>query len=166
MPPMGNNETIVRRVVLRAPLQRAWQAIADADRFGRWFGARFDGAFEAGRRLHARIEPTTVDAEVARQQQPHAGMAFDIVVERVEPMRLLAFRWHPGADAAPDAPDAEMTLVEFALEEVPQGVRLTITESGFERVPAARRAQAIAGNTGGWEAQTGLIAKYLGQQDG
>ena len=158
---MSNSERIVKQIVLQAPLERVWRAIADAGAFGQWFGARFDGRFEAGARLHARIEPTTVDAEVARQQQPYAGMAFDIIVERVEPMRLLAFRWHPGADAGPDAADAEMTLVEFALEEVPQGVRLTITESGFDRVPAARRAQAIAGNTGGWEAQTGLIAKYL-----
>lgn len=161
MPPVSNSERIVRQVVLQVPLERAWRAIADAGAFGQWFGARFDGGFEAGTRLHARIEPTTVDAEVARQQQPYAGLAFDIIVERVEPMRLLSFRWHPGPDAGPDPADTEMTLVEFALEEVPQGVRLTITESGFERVPAARRAQAIAGNTGGWEAQAALVAKYL-----
>jgi uncharacterized protein YndB with AHSA1/START domain len=164
MPPTGNSEGIVKQVVLQAPLERAWRAIADADAFGHWFGARFDGAFEAGARLHARIEPTTVDPEVARQQQPHAGMTFDVVVDRVEPMHRLSFRWHPGAGAGADPSDAEMTLVEFALDEVAQGVRLTITESGFERVPAARRAQAIADNSGGWEAQTGLIAKYLAQQ--
>jgi len=163
---MGNNEGIVKQVVLRAPLERVWRAIAEADAFGHWFGARFDGGFEAGARLHARIEPTAVDADVARQQQPYAGMAFDVVVERIEPMHRFSFRWHPGGSASgPDPSDEEMTLVEFVLEEVPQGVRLTITESGFERVPAARREQAIADNTGGWEAQTGLIAKYLAQQD-
>ena len=162
-----NSSEIVKQVVLEAPLEQVWQAIADADAFGHWFGAEFDGRFEAGARLHARIKPTAVDAEVARQQQPYAGMAFDVVVERVEPMHRFSFRWHPGGGTAgPEPSDEEMTLVEFVLEEVPQGVRLTITESGFERVPLARRAQAIAGNTGGWEAQTGLIAKYLAQQAG
>jgi uncharacterized protein YndB with AHSA1/START domain len=163
---MNNNE-IVKQVVLEAPLERVWHAVADAGAFGHWFGAEFDGRFEAGARVHAKIKPTAVDAEVARQQQPYAGMAFDVVVERIEPLHRFSFRWHPGGNAAgPEASDEEMTLVEFVLEEVPQGVRLTITESGFEHVPLARRAQAIADNTGGWEAQTGLIAKYLAQQDG
>lgn len=157
---------IVKQVVLDAPLERVWRAIADTKAFGHWFGAEFDGAFETGARLRARIKPTAVDDDIAREQQPYAGMEFIVLVERVEPMRRLAFRWHPGASAGPDAPDEEMTLVEFALEEVPQGVRLTITESGFERVPESRRAQAIADNTGGWEAQTKLIAKHLAQQDG
>lgn len=159
---MSKQNEIVKQVVLKAPLQRVWQALADSAAFGHWFGAEVDGAFEPGARLQARIRPTRVDADIARHQQPYDGMAFTLLVERVEPMRLLSFRWHPGGTTvAPDAPDEETTLVEFALEEVADGVRLTITESGFERVPLARRAQAIADNTGGWEAQAGLIAKYL-----
>lgn len=162
---MDNDNTIRKEVVLKAPLQRVWSAIADSRAFGQWFGAEVDGAFEPGARLQTRIRPTTVDPEIARHQQPYDGMAFTLLVERVEPMRLLSFRWHPGGmSVAPDASDGETTLVEFALEEVPGGVRLTITESGFERVPLARRAQAIADNTGGWEAQAGLVAKYLARQ--
>jgi len=108
-----------------------------------------------------------LDPEIARHQEPYDGMEFILAVERIEPMRLFSFRWHPGGnEAGPDTPDAEMTLVEFVLEDTAEGVRLTITESGFERVPLARRAQAIADNTGGWAAQTSLIAKYLQQQAG
>jgi hypothetical protein len=40
-------------------------------------------------------------------------------------------------------------------------VLLTITESGFEGIPLARRAEAFTANDGGWEKQTGLIRKYL-----
>lgn len=163
---MAGANTIVKQVVLKAPLERVWQAIADPERFGHWFGAEVDGAFAPGARLQAKIRPTRVDPEIAKSQEPYDGVAFVLLVERVEPMRLLSFRWHPGGtDVGPDAPDDETTLVEFALEETDGGVRLAITESGFERVPLARRAQAIRDNTGGWEAQAGLIAKYLAQDD-
>jgi hypothetical protein len=54
-----------------------------------------------------------------------------------------------------------MTLVVFELEDAPGGTRLTITESGFDRIPLARRAKAFADNEGGWEIQTQLIAKFL-----
>lgn len=164
---MNSTNQIVKQVVLDAPLERVWRAITDSAAFGTWFGAEVDGGFEAGARLRARIRPTRVDPEIARHQQPYDGVEFIIAVERVEPMHLFSFRWHPGGtEAGPDTPDAEMTLVEFALEDTTDGVRLTITESGFEHIPLARRAQAIADNTGGWEAQTGLITRYLQQQAG
>lgn len=161
----NDDNQITRQVVLDTTLERAWDAISDSNAFGQWFGAAIDGAFEPGARLRARIRPTRVDPEIARHQQPYDGTPFELLVERVEPMRLLSFRWHPGGmDLPADVPDDEATLVEFRLEEVAGGVRLTITESGFERVPLARRAQAIRDNTGGWEAQAGLVAKYLAQQ--
>ena len=49
----------------------------------------------------------------------------------------------------------------FELKEVPGGTELTITESGFDRVPLARRAEAFKANEGGWTHQTRLIEKYL-----
>lgn len=54
-----------------------------------------------------------------------------------------------------------MTLVEFVLEEIEEGVRLTITESGFDKIPLARRAEAFSANEGGWEMQARLIGKYM-----
>lgn len=164
---MNTANQIRKQVVLNAPLDRVWRAITDSSAFGTWFGAEVEGDFETDTRLKAKIRPTRVDPGIARQQEPYAGMEFILAVERIEPMRLFSFRWHPGGtEVGPDTPDDEMTLVEFELEDTADGVRLTITESGFEHVPLARRAQAIADNTGGWEAQTGLVAKYLQQQAG
>jgi hypothetical protein len=40
-------------------------------------------------------------------------------------------------------------------------VRLRIVESGFEAIPAERRASAFAANSEGWAAQTELVRKYL-----
>ncbi len=157
-------DRIEKRIVLRAPRERVWRAISEAKRFGSWFGVEFDGEFAAGTRLIGRIAPTKVDPEVARLQQPYAGFPFEFHIERIEPMSLFSFRWHPNAiDRSADYSAEPMTLVEFRLEEAAQGTRLTITESGFERIPLERRAKAFTSNEGGWTHQLQLIEKYLGQ---
>lgn len=162
----SDTDRIRKTVVVRAPMARVWRAISDARQFGAWFGMVVDGPFTAGARLTARITPTTVDPEVARLQEPHAGTAFELLIERVEPMRVLAFRWHPNIPdpvGASDATPAPTTLVEFELEAVPDGTRLTITESGFDAIPLARRAAAFSANEHGWDMQLRLVALYLEQ---
>lgn len=161
----SRTDRIERRVLLDAPLDRVWHAISDAQEFGSWFGVRFDGPFVAGESLTGQIVPTTVDPEVAESQKPHEGLRFEITVDRVEPMRLFSFRWHPyAADPAIDYSQEPTTLVAFELEESPGGTVLTITESGFDRIPLARRAAAFEMNAQGWEAQLTLIEKYLVQR--
>jgi uncharacterized protein YndB with AHSA1/START domain len=158
----GPTDRIEKKVVLQAPRERVWRAISDAREFGAWFGVAFDGAFAAGARLTGRVTPTRVDAEVARSQEPYAGKTFEIVVDRIEPMRLLSFRWHPFAvEAGVDYTNEPATLVVFELQEAAGGTLLTITESGFDRIPLQRRAQAFTANDQGWAAQTRLIEKYL-----
>lgn len=158
------NDRIEKTATFKAPLAKVWKAISDSEAFGTWFGMRIDGPFIEGRTVMGAMAPTQVDDEIARHQAPYAGMRCELRIERIVPMQLLSFRWHPGAD--PDmGPDAPMTLVTFALEEVPEGTRLTITESGFDALPLERRAQAFADNEGGWEAQLSLIGKYL-QREG
>lgn len=156
------DDRIEKRIVLRAPIARVWRAISDAREFGAWFGVAFDGPFVAGAPASGRIVPTSVDPEVAEQQKPHEGAAFNIDVERMEPMRLFSFRWRPYAlDPDVDYSAEPTTLIEFALEEAADGVVLTITESGFEGIPLERRLKAFAANDRGWTAQIGMIQKYL-----
>jgi uncharacterized protein YndB with AHSA1/START domain len=155
-------DRIEKQILLRAPRERVWRAISDAQQFGSWFGVRFDAAFVAGARLTGQITPTTVDAEIAKAQEPYAGMAFDFLVERIEPMHLFSFRWHPYAvERGVDYSQEPTTLVQFVLEEAAGGTLLTITESGFDRIPLTRRAEAFKSNDQGWAAQTMLIEKYL-----
>jgi uncharacterized protein YndB with AHSA1/START domain len=123
---------------------------------------KFNDPFKAGTRIVGAIAPTTVDAGVAEMQKRYEGMAFDITIDRIEPPTLLSFRWHPfGVDPKIDYSKEPTTLVEFVLREVPDGVLLTVTESGFDRVPLERRATAYKANEGGWTAQMMLIEKYL-----
>ncbi len=158
----SETDRIEKQILLKAPLERVWRAISDAGEFGAWFGMEFDGAFVAGARLTGKIRPTKVDPEVAKLQQPHTGKAGTFVIDRVEPMRRFSFRWHPYAiEPGVDYSAEPMTLVAFELKEVPGGTLLTITESGFDRIPLARRVQAFRANEGGWEHQTRLIEKYL-----
>ncbi|MFI5507381.1 SRPBCC family protein [Mycobacterium sp. NPDC051804] len=157
-----NSDRIEKEVLLKAPLERVWRAISDADEFGRWFGVRFDGPFVPGTSVIGTITPTTVDADVAKAQQPHAGKADAWHIVAVEPQHRLAFRWHPfGVDDGADSSDEPTTLVEFTLEEMSDGVLLRIVESGFEALPAERRQSAFEGNDEGWSAQTELVRKYL-----
>ncbi|MFD1560925.1 SRPBCC family protein [Paraburkholderia silviterrae] len=156
------SDRIEKRIVLRAPRERVWRAISEARQFGSWFGVAFDGEFAAGARITGRIAPTQVDPEVAKMQQPYAGFPFDFHIERIEPMSLFSFRWHPNAvERNADYSAEAMTLVEFRLEDANEGTLLTITESGFDAIPLERRAKAFTSNEGGWTHQSKLIAKYL-----
>ena len=156
-------DRIEKSVLLRAPLARVWAAVSDAREFGSWFGVAFDGAFVEGEWITGAIVPTTADAEVAKLQEPHRGKRFEFLVERMEPMRRIAFRWHPFAiEPGVDYSKEPTTLIVLELEEAPGGTRLTVTESGFDRIPLERRAKAFAANEDGWSHQMRLVEKYLG----
>ena len=157
-----STDRIEKEVVLRAPLERVWRAISDAEEFGRWFGVRFDGPFVPGAPVTGVITPTTVDDEVARAQDPYAGKADTWQIVAVEPKRRLAIRWHPYAvESGTDYSQEPTTLVEFTLDETAEGVLLRIVESGFDSIPVERRASAFEANSEGWAAQTELVRKYL-----
>jgi uncharacterized protein YndB with AHSA1/START domain len=143
-------DRIQKQVTLRATPARVWRALSTAREFGAWFGAELRDEFAPG---------ATVRAKVSFQGK---DMAFTVHVERMEPERLLAFRWHPYAvDPAADYSKEPMTLVELALKPVPEGTLLTVTESGFDAIPLARRAKAFEMNDGGWAQQMENIAKYV-----
>lgn len=157
-----SSDRIVKKIILRASHERVWRAISDSTQFGNWFGVKFDGPFAPATRVTGTIVPTTVDPEIAKSQAAYEGRTFDFSVDRVEPMRIFSFRWHPYAiEPGVDYSKEATTLVEFELEEVPGGTMLTVTESGFGRIPIERRARAFASNEQGWTAQMQLIEKYL-----
>src|ERR1700736_1129406 len=157
-----NTDRIEKKVLLRAPRKRVWRAISDSTEFGSWFGVKFDGPFAPGAKMHGVIVPTTVNAEVAKAQKPYEGMPFEVTIEQMEPERLFSFRWHPFAiERGIDYSAEPTTLVVFALEEVPGGVMLTVTESGFDQIPLARRAKAFTANEQGWGMGVKLVEGYL-----
>ncbi|MGV0834954.1 SRPBCC family protein [Mycolicibacterium thermoresistibile] len=157
-----SSDRIEKSVVLRAPLDRVWRAISDAEQFGQWFGMRFDGPFVAGTSVNGVVTPTTMDDTVAAMQQQYSGLADTWDIVAVEAPQRLAFRWHPfGPESGVDMGSEPTTLVEFTLTETAEGVLLRIVESGFDAIPAHRRKSAFDANSEGWAAQVRLIGNYL-----
>jgi uncharacterized protein YndB with AHSA1/START domain len=169
---MDSFDRIEKRVSLRAPVSRVWQAITSSKEFGRWFGIKLDGEFAPGKTVKGTFDEGLNEAAIAEYQKklglppsrvrlPEKDAVF-CTVERVEPERYFSFRWIPyGVDAEVDPKTEPTTLVEFRLEDAPDGTLLTIVESGFERVPARRRERAFRMNEGGWAAQAETLKKYV-----
>ena len=145
-------DTIRKTITINAPPERVWDAIGNANDFGAWFGCDFANAtFEPGKTVTATIT----------DPPEHAGTSFPVSVVDMDRPRLFSFRWHayepePGADPATQP----TTLIEFVLEPQGNGTRLTITESGFERIPADKRANAFRSNDEGWGIQAQRIRAY------
>ena len=144
-------DRIEKRLEVRAPRARVWRALADAKEFGAWFGIELDRAFAPGAVVHGRL--TTKNYE---------HVTLELLIERVEPEHYFSYRWHPGAvDPKVDYSAEPTTLVEFKLKEIAGGTEITIVESGFDRLPATRRAEAFRMNEGGWTGQSKKLAAYV-----
>ena len=142
---------IEKQIFLRAPRARVWRALTDAREFETWFGVSLDDPIEEGKWVSGRIT--------------HPGyehVRFQMLVERMDPEVLLAYRWHPYAvEPNVDYSKEPMTLVEFRLEDGAGGTTLTLVESGFDRVPLDRRAEAFRMNEQGWTQQMENIRRHV-----
>ena len=148
----SSTDRIEKRFEVRAPRARVWRAIANANEFGAWFGLKLEGAFAARATIRGRLTIPGYDY-----------LTLDIHVEQIEPERYFSYRWHPYAiDPKVDYTTEPTTLVEFHLEEIAGGgTAVTIAESGFDRIPLARRAEAYRMNDGGWAGQAKKLADYV-----
>jgi uncharacterized protein YndB with AHSA1/START domain len=147
-------DQVEKSVELKAPLSRVWRALADHKEFGEWFGVKLDGPFVVGQAARG---------QVTNRGYEHVTLVF--VVKAMEPERLFSYTWHPYAvDMTKDYSHETPTLVEFHLKETAGGTLLTVTESGFEKVPEERRAEAFRRNDGGWAQQMRQIEAYLDRQ--
>jgi uncharacterized protein YndB with AHSA1/START domain len=147
-----STDRIERKILLKAPIARVWRALSDAKEFGDWFGVDFKGkTFVAGKTVQGRLT-----------YPGYEHVVMEVFIERVVPNRLLSWRWHPGAiDPAVDYSPEPTTLVVFELEEVNGGTSLSLVESGFDKIPPARRETAFRMNSSGWDAQMKNIEKHV-----
>jgi len=144
-------DRIEKRIDMKAPRSRVWKAISDAKEFGAWFEMAFDGPFAPGKIVTGHIT----------SKGPYEGAPIEISIDTIQPETFFSYRWHPYAvEKGRDYSNEEKTLVEMRLEEIPGGTRLTLVESGFDRLPKARRAEALRMNDGGWTEQVQRITRY------
>lgn len=142
-------DRIEKTIILKAPRSRVWRGISDAKQFGQWFQVNLDGQFTAGATIRGTIT-----------YPGYENLPMEMAVERIEPERYFSYRWHPG-NPNDDYSAEPMTLVEFTLEDAPGGTRLTIVESGFDKIPLSRRAEAFRMNEGGWAEQIENIQRHV-----
>ena len=155
-------DRITKQVTLRTSPRRVWKALADSQEFGDWFGIRFAGPFTPGATVHGVITGTKADPDIAKVMALMEGIPYAITIERMEPEKLFSYRWHPHSlDQTIDYSGESTTLVVFEIRAVSEGTLLTVTESGFDRIPAHRRKNAFEANDPGWGMQVVLIGKHL-----
>jgi uncharacterized protein YndB with AHSA1/START domain len=148
------SDRIEKRIELKAPVSRVWRALTDHREFGEWFLVKIDEPFAPGR--------------ISRGHLTYPGyehLKWEAMVQKIEPERFFSFTWHPyAADPQKDYSEETPTLVEFRLEKTAGGTLLSVTESGFEKIPAGRRLEAFRRNEGGWTEQMKNIERHVGQE--
>lgn len=145
------NDRIEKRTELAAPVSRVWRALTDHREFGEWFRVELEAPFAPGQESRGHIT-----------YPGYEHIQWRAVVRDMVPERLFSFTWHPyaiepGVDYSGEPP----TLVEFRLEPHGDGTLLTVTESGFDRIPAHRRDEAFRMNDGGWTEQVQNIKRHV-----
>jgi uncharacterized protein YndB with AHSA1/START domain len=145
------SDSIEKRIELNAPVSRVWRALTDHREFGEWFRVKIQQPFEPGKEAVGQIT--------------HPGyehVAWRVTIKQMEPERLFSLTWHPYAvDPDVDYSNETPTLVEFRLEPKGERTVLTVTESAFDKIPAARRAEAFRMDDQGWTQQVKNIQQYV-----
>ena len=124
--------TVTRSVVLDAAAEEVWDAITDERALSAWLAAEVELEPEEGGKLRCRYE----DGEERRGE-----------VELVEEAERLAFHWWR-RDSGP-------SRVEFALDAVAEGTRLTVTETTATPAPLPLAAA--------WTSRLGSLRLVLGR---
>ncbi len=147
-----SQDRIEKVVDLKAPVARVWSALTDHREFGEWFRVSLDGPFQVGALTTGRM--TFPGCE---------HMKWESVTEELVEERLFAFSWPPSAiDPDTEYDVGAKVVVEFRLQAIYGGTRLTIVESGFLQFPESKRLEVLRSNQEGWNIQAQHIATHVG----
>jgi uncharacterized protein YndB with AHSA1/START domain len=140
---MAFPDRIERTLDVPHPPSAVWAAITTAKGLGTWLGDEATIDLRPG----GTAEVRWIEGHVA-----------NLRVERIEEPAVFGFTWH--IYGLPDA-DPRRTYVEFTLEPVNTGTRLTVVESGFAQLPDDAHSTAFSANTGGWHSELDELVEYL-----
>jgi uncharacterized protein YndB with AHSA1/START domain len=144
-------DRVEQSIDLEAPIARVWRALTDHEEFGTWFRVKLDGPFVVGQTARGHIT-----------YPGYEHLKWEAVIQTMDAPGRFAFTWYPFAiDPATDYSGEEPTLVEFTLEAIDGGTRLTVIESGFSKLPPHRYADALRSNSGGWAEQMKNIRAHV-----
>jgi uncharacterized protein YndB with AHSA1/START domain len=140
---MGFPDRIERTLEIAHAPGAVWAALTTAEGLGTWFG-----------------DEATIDLRPggAARMTWTGGHTATMRVERVEEPTVFGFTW--GMDTLADD-DPRRTYVEFTLEPVGAGTRLTVVETGFAQLPDDTYRKAYDSHTEGWGSELGELVDYL-----
>ena len=140
---MGFPDRIARTVDLAHPPATVWAALTTAEGLAAWFGTEASIDLRPGGSAHLRWDN---------------GFSQSMRIERVEEPTVFGFTWQ--IYGLPKD-DPRRTYVEFTLESLGAGTRLTVIETGFAQLPDETYRTAYDGNTKGWASELGELVSYL-----
>ncbi|MBA3884009.1 MAG: SRPBCC family protein [Chthoniobacterales bacterium] len=147
-------DRIEKQIHINAPIPRVWRALTDHHEFEQWFRVKIDGPFVVGQTSHGQI---TVPG--------YEHVKWEAVVQEIDAERFVfAYSWHPYAvEAERDYAQEPSTRVEFRLQPSGDGTLLSVTESGFSKLPADRLPEAFRMNSEGWSDQMENVQRHAEQ---
>jgi uncharacterized protein YndB with AHSA1/START domain len=139
---MGFPDRIERTVEIAHPPATVWAALTTAEGLSAWFGNN-----------------ATIDLRPGGLARMGGGShTANMRVERVEEPTVFGFTWNMAW--LPDD-DPRRTYVEFTLEPVGAGTRLTVVEAGFAQLPDEIYRKEYDAHTEGWASELGELVDYL-----
>lgn len=144
---MDSQDKIERELLLPFPREQVWQAWTDPAELAIWFA---DSA-----ELDLRLGGAALFGWRKEGRNP-------AIVETVEPPHCFSFRWRSHkSDSHQPIESLPSTLVEITLDEIEEGTRVTLVESGFSGLPDEIRAGALADNASGWDEELQDLRTYF-----
>ena len=146
---VNSDEFTVRRTIsIKAPIDKVWAAITEAEHLARWFPQS------------AVLSDVSVGAEGVFTWDDFEPFA--VRIEELDPPRMIAYRW--SNDSARGVPpthvvDSQSTVFRFTLEPIDGGTQLTVVESGFGTL--SDPAGSMESNRGGWNSELDELVAYL-----
>ncbi|RYG31211.1 hypothetical protein EON81_23405 [bacterium] len=136
-----NRDRVQREILIQAPKERVFAALTDPSTYPTWGPRAIEGSLRPGER------PVLDFGE-------QGGGKVAVYVVAFDPPSYWAYRWVQGtSDPAillGDPLEGTHTLVEFHVEEVEEGTRVRVVESGFASLPDSRRFETLDMPSAGW----------------
>lgn len=143
-------DLIQREIIVNASQEKVYNAIVDPNKITSWFPDKVEGSLEAGE-----------SAIFTFTEHDHQARVF---VEESTPYNYFSYRWVPGGNGSlEEQKDINTTLVEFILEEIDGGTKVTLKESGFASLPAELAESSFKDNSGGWEYMMGRLENFINE---
>ncbi len=140
-------DSIEKEIVVKASQESVYEAVTNPEKIVAWFPNGVEGALEVGQQ--------------ALFDFGNSGKV-RVYIESAKPHEYFAYRWVPGrGNYVGDVLAVPNTLVEFTIQPVSNGTKVTLKETGFASLPAETKVGQFEDNTNGWAIMLDRLSKLF-----